>query len=106
MGGLDTFDQQQVRASKQQQRVSIQILLDLATQQSRQRTLIALRAPYVIADFAHQLDHAIATYDYRVHNDPANGPHGIVFDVIAQWFNGEFEARGKLPVEIKPIRGN
>jgi beta-N-acetylhexosaminidase len=102
MGGLDTFTAKQKRATKQQQLEQIRILLTTATKASKQRIFVAMRAPYVIAEFSPLLDHAIAAYDYRVFSkaDEPLKPSGVVFDVIAQWLNGEFIAKGKLPVSV------
>lgn len=99
MGGMDDFVSGQKRAGKQQQYSHIQVLLETAKCQDKQRVFVALRTPYIIERFKALIDAAVVTYDYRVSIDKKT-VRGVMFDVLAEWLAGEFEAKGQLPVTI------
>jgi beta-N-acetylhexosaminidase len=99
MGGMDDLVSGRERAGKQQQYSHIQVLLETAKWHDKQRVFVALRTPYIIERFKALIDAAVVTYDYRVSIDKKT-VRGVMFDVLAEWLAGEFEAKGQLPVTI------
>ncbi|MDM7861530.1 glycoside hydrolase family 3 protein [Alteromonas sp. ASW11-36] len=104
MGGMDDLIVWQNRIDKNEQLAWTNYALAAATKENKTRIFVALRAPYVIEQFAEYVDLAIVTYDYRVLQTEAGRPGGIVFDVIAEFLQGDIRAPGTLPVTLAPAK--
>lgn len=100
MGGMDDLVVWQNRINKDQQLQWIDYALKAATQGNKTRIFVALRAPYIIEQFAKYVDLAIVTYDYRVLQTETGEPGGLVFDVIADFLKGDVSVSGTLPVTL------
>lgn len=100
MGGMDDLLSWRDRADKPAQYAQISSLLEAATKSNKQRIFVAFRAPYIIEQFKMMLDSAVVTYDYRIYLDKEQRPQGVIFDLLAEWFAGKFEAEGRLPVTV------
>ncbi|MBT0585966.1 glycoside hydrolase family 3 protein [Alteromonas oceanisediminis] len=99
MGGMDDLASWRDRMDKPTQYAAIHAALQHAKEASIPAIFIALRAPYVIDQFATQVDVALVTYDYRVEMQAAQ-PQGVIYYNIARWLAGDFRAHGVLPVSI------
>lgn len=100
MGGMDDLASWQDRADKPQQYTRIITMLETVKASNKRSIFVALRAPYVIEKFKNLIDTAVVTYDYRVSIDENNQMQGVMFDVLAEWLAGKFEAKGRLPVTV------
>lgn len=101
MGGMDDLVEWQNRMDKDQQYSGIRQLLSFATERNKKRLFVALRAPYIIDQFASHIDVALVTYDYRVYQDANGDAAGLMFERIAAVMSGKVSPNGQLPVSIE-----
>lgn len=100
MGGMDAPAQLLNRASNTAQHTWLTSAMRQAKQSGATVVMIALRAPYILSDFAELADAALASYGYNVAVN-GNQASGAVFDVIAEVLLGKSHAQGSLPVTVE-----
>ncbi|MCW8090844.1 glycoside hydrolase family 3 protein [Alteromonas sp. ASW11-130] len=100
MGGMDPTDVLIKRASNQQQHEWILSTMQNARANNVPVIFVALRAPYIVSDFAPYIDSALATYGYNVEvrNNVASG---AVYESIVEVLLGTTEPKGQLPVTVE-----
>ncbi|MCW8108004.1 glycoside hydrolase family 3 protein [Alteromonas ponticola] len=100
MGGMDPPEQLRRRASNQQQQQWLKPIMQEAKNNAIPVVLIALRTPYLVAEFAQYVDVALATYGYNVevNNSKASG---AVFESVAEVLLGNSKTQGSLPVTVE-----
>ncbi|QJR80480.1 glycoside hydrolase family 3 protein [Alteromonas pelagimontana] len=99
MGGMDDLPNLATRASKQQQYEWMLRAVAYAKQNGLPVIFVALRAPYVVEQFADLADAAVTTYGYNVTVRGASAT-GAVFDALADALLGIAPMHGQLPVTV------
>lgn len=100
MGGMDDLDSWRERADKAEQHAWMRETMQAAREAGVPVVMVALRAPYVLADFSDLTDIALTTYGYNVTVFEDGRAEGAVFHAISQVLNGQLKAAGTLPVTI------
>ena len=105
MGGMADLSVWRNRPDKNTQEAWVRRLLVSAGKQSVNTVFIALRAPYIISDYRHLADAAVATFGYNVTVTGAEEKgtvraHGAVFTALAEGLLGRSPMPGKSPVSI------
>lgn len=101
MGGMDDLASLRDRADKPAQYLWMRKTMQAARDAGVPVVMVALRAPYVLAEFSDETDIALTTYGYNVTVYDDGRAEGAVFDAIYQALSGRFKPSGTLPVTVR-----
>ncbi|WP_414829601.1 glycoside hydrolase family 3 N-terminal domain-containing protein [Alteromonas sp. H39] len=101
MGGMDDLASWRDRADKPAQYRWMRKTMQAAKDAGVPVVMVALRAPYVLAEFSDETDIALTTYGYNVTVFDDGRAEGAVFDAIYQALSGRFKPSGTLPVTVR-----
>lgn len=103
MGGMDDLDSWRNRTDKAAQYAWMRQTMRAAKAANVPVVMVALRAPYVLAEFTDEADIALTTYGYNVTVFEDGRAEGAVFDAISLTLSGKLKAAGVLPVTVGDI---